>query len=286
MFRTSCGTRATATPSSTPASSSTTATRLADVALTLTPNHRTTIGRITITGTQKVAPRRSRQRAHVRDRATCIGQSDVLESQRNLYESNLFRLAAIEVPPQRDSVKNVNIDVTEAPLHEARVGPGFNNVDFLQFQAHYTAYNLLRRRAPARRRRDRRQPARAGALGARVRSANVAADVGRRRTCRRSCSRRTTRASTSSSRRFCARRRGGGRRVHAPHDQSRRVHRRGYGGQVTFTHEVATARAGELQLPVRAQSRRGERHVLLRELRRLRHAHDHARCARTSRCRR
>src|SRR5581483_3599189 len=32
---------------------------------------------------------------------------------------------------------------TEAPLHEARVGPGLSNIDFLQFQTHYTAYNLL-----------------------------------------------------------------------------------------------------------------------------------------------
>ena len=41
------------------------------------------------------------------------------------------------------SVKNVTIDVTEAPLHEARVGPGLNNIDFLQFQSHYTSYNLF-----------------------------------------------------------------------------------------------------------------------------------------------
>src|SRR5262249_42012611 len=35
------------------------------------------------------------------------------------------------------------IGVTEAPLHEARVGPGLNSVDFLQFQSHYTAYDFL-----------------------------------------------------------------------------------------------------------------------------------------------
>ena len=102
------------------------------------PNRLTTVGRITVTGTSGSTSATIRQLDHVRQ-GDLFRQSDVLESQRNLYESNLFRLATIDVPVQFDSVKNVNIDVTEAPLHEARVGPGLNNVDFLQFQAHYTA---------------------------------------------------------------------------------------------------------------------------------------------------
>jgi len=116
---------------------------LADVALSITPNRRTTIGKITIAGNRQI------------DVSTILNtitfttgdlyrQSSVLESQRNLYESNLFRQAAIDVPPQpHDSVKAVTIEVTEAPLHDARIGPGLNNVDFLQFQTHYTSYNLF-----------------------------------------------------------------------------------------------------------------------------------------------
>ena len=119
-----------------------TTAHLADVRLTLTPNHRTTVGKITITGTNKVSE------ATVRHSITfqtgdLYRLSDVLDSQRNLYESNLFRLATIDVPVQYDSVKDVNIDVTEAPLHEAQLGPGLNNVDFLQFRGHYTDYNLF-----------------------------------------------------------------------------------------------------------------------------------------------
>ena len=117
-------------------------TRLADVGIALTPNHRTTIGRITVTGTQRVNVKTIRNSITFTT-GDLYRQSDILESQRNLYESNLFRLVAIEVPPQYDTVKNVNIDVTEAPLHEARFGPGLNNVDFLQFQSHYTSYNLF-----------------------------------------------------------------------------------------------------------------------------------------------
>jgi len=116
---------------------------LADVTLRLTPNRRTTIGRITIAGNRQVNTKTIRNSITF-STGDLYRQTDVLESQRNLYESNLFRLAAIYVPPQPfDSVKDVTIDVTEAPLHEARLGPGINNVDFLQFQANYTSYNLF-----------------------------------------------------------------------------------------------------------------------------------------------
>ena len=117
-------------------------THLTDVALTFTPNHRTVVGHITITGTNRVNPATIRN-AITFQTGDIFRLSDVLESQRNLYESNLFRLAAIQVLPQPDSVKDVDIGVTEAPLHEMRMGPGLNSVDFLQFQTHFTAYDLF-----------------------------------------------------------------------------------------------------------------------------------------------
>lgn len=116
--------------------------RLADVALTLTPNRRTTIGRVTVSGNNRVGVN-TILNSLTFNTGDLYRQTDILESQRNLYESNLFRLAMIDVPVQYDSVKNVTVDVTEAPLHEARLGPGLSTVDFLQFQSHYTAYNLF-----------------------------------------------------------------------------------------------------------------------------------------------
>jgi len=116
--------------------------RVGDVAMTLTPNRRTTIGKISIAGNQRVNTT-TIQNSLTFQTGGLYRQTDILESQRNLYESNLFRLAAIDVPPQYDSVKNVIVDVTEAPMHEARVGPGISSVDFFQAQAHYTAYNML-----------------------------------------------------------------------------------------------------------------------------------------------
>jgi outer membrane protein insertion porin family len=116
--------------------------RLADVGLLLTANRPTTIGRVTISGNDKVSVG-TILNSLTFNTGDLYRRKDILQSQRNLYESNLFRLAAIDVPPQYDSVKNVNIDVTEAPMHDAQVGPGFSNLDFLQVRAHYSAYNLL-----------------------------------------------------------------------------------------------------------------------------------------------
>jgi outer membrane protein insertion porin family len=115
---------------------------LADVVMKLTPNRRTTIGRLTISGNKRVGVN-TILNSLTFGTGDLYRQADILESQRNLYESNLFRLAVIDVPPQYDSVKNVNIDVTEAPLHEARIGPGLSTLDFLQVQGHYTSYNLF-----------------------------------------------------------------------------------------------------------------------------------------------
>jgi outer membrane protein assembly factor BamA len=118
------------------------ASNLADVEMTSTLNRRTTIGQIVINGTEQIDRETILNSITLRS-GNLFRHSDVLESQRNLYESNLFRQATIVVPPQRDSVKNVQITVIEAPLHEARIGTGLTNVDFAQLDGRYTSYNLL-----------------------------------------------------------------------------------------------------------------------------------------------
>lgn len=116
--------------------------RLADVRFTLIPNQTTYIGSLVINGLEKVSRQTVLNSITLR-----VGElyraSDVLESQRNLFESNLFRLAAVEVPPQFDSVKQVTITLAESPLHEAHYGVGVTNLDFFQADAQYTAFNLL-----------------------------------------------------------------------------------------------------------------------------------------------
>jgi outer membrane protein assembly factor BamA len=116
--------------------------RLADIRLSLIPNHTTYVGDIVINGLEKVSRQTVLNSIAIR-RGDLFRASDVLESQRNLFESNLFRLAAVEVPPQFDSIKTVTITVSESPLHEAHVGVGVTNIEFIQTDAKYSAFNLL-----------------------------------------------------------------------------------------------------------------------------------------------
>jgi outer membrane protein assembly factor BamA len=116
--------------------------RFADVRLTLIPNHATYVGDIIVNGLERVSRQTVLNSIELRP-GNLFRASDVLESQRNLFESNLFRLAAVEVPPQFDSVKTVTINVVESPLHEREIGVGVTNVEFLQADGKFTAYNLL-----------------------------------------------------------------------------------------------------------------------------------------------
>lgn len=116
--------------------------RTARVQFRLVPNHVTTVGQIVITGAEKVSPSVVLNSLSFKP-GDLYRRSDVIESQRNLYESSLFKLAALDVPQTFDSAKTVNVLLREAPLHEARLSTGFNTVDYIQTEGRYTAYNLL-----------------------------------------------------------------------------------------------------------------------------------------------
>jgi outer membrane protein insertion porin family/translocation and assembly module TamA len=114
----------------------------AQVTIAIAPGKRATVGAITVRGNEEIAARTIVNTLTL-ETGKLFRRSDVLQSQRNLYESNLFRQAIVEVPPQADSVKDVVITVTEAPLHEARVGGGFNTIEFFQVDGRFTHYNVL-----------------------------------------------------------------------------------------------------------------------------------------------
>ena len=118
------------------------AQRTGTVLFRLTPNPRTTVQSVTVSGNEKISEQTIRNSIIVRP-GGLFKRNDVLESQRTLYESNLFRQARISVPATRDSAKQVNVEVIEGKLHNVRVGGGFNNVDFFQTEAQYTHFNLL-----------------------------------------------------------------------------------------------------------------------------------------------
>jgi outer membrane protein insertion porin family/translocation and assembly module TamA len=123
------------------------AAHLATVSFTLNPKYKTTVEDIVISGNQRVNDRTIRKSLtfHVGE---IFQRSEMLRSQRALYESNLFRRAAIEPRPPidiatPDSAKVVVVTVQEAPPREARTSAGFNTVDFFQVEGRFTNYNFL-----------------------------------------------------------------------------------------------------------------------------------------------
>jgi len=118
------------------------ASNTAQVQFRLVANHLTTIDNVVITGLDEISPKTVLNLLTFR-KGDLYRRSTVLESQRALYESNLFRLAALDVPQSFDTAKTVNVVLREAQLHEARVSVGFNTVDFVQTEGRFTHYNLL-----------------------------------------------------------------------------------------------------------------------------------------------
>jgi outer membrane protein assembly factor BamA len=116
--------------------------RSATVLLRAIPNWRTTVGTITVRGNEHVNAETIQNSIMLRT-GRMFRFVDLAESQRNLYESNLFRLAMFSIAPRPDSVKNVNIDVRETKLQEARIAGGFNTIDFIQTDGRYTNYNTF-----------------------------------------------------------------------------------------------------------------------------------------------
>jgi outer membrane protein assembly factor BamA len=115
--------------------------RRAAVAMRVYPNWPTTVGNIVVLGNKRVATQTILDMLLLRPGRPFI-RNDMLESQRTLYTSNLFRLASI-LPPTGDSIKRVEIQVVEAPLHDARVGTSTDNVNYVQMEAGFSAHNLF-----------------------------------------------------------------------------------------------------------------------------------------------
>jgi outer membrane protein insertion porin family len=118
------------------------AARRATVLLRVKPNQQTTVGTITVRGNQEVNVRTIQNSILLRP-GRVFRYYDFVESQRNLYESNLFRLALFSVPPDQGPVKDINIDLRETKMREARSAAGFTNVEYLQGDGSFTNYNTF-----------------------------------------------------------------------------------------------------------------------------------------------
>lgn len=112
----------------------------AAIAVGVDPKWRATVDSIRVEGNDKISDRTILNSLTLKP-GDIYRRSEIVTSQRNLYESNLFRRAVIVLPPQGDSAKRIQVTVQEAPLHEVRASFGFNTVDFVQTEGRYTNYN-------------------------------------------------------------------------------------------------------------------------------------------------
>ena len=124
-----------------------TASRRAVVSFTLNPKYKTTVEDIVVTGNEGVDERTIRKSLTFRV-GDIFRRSEMLRSQRALYESNLFRRAAIEPRPPidiatPDSAKVIVVTLQESPPREARVSAGFNTIDFVQVEARFSHFNFM-----------------------------------------------------------------------------------------------------------------------------------------------
>lgn len=145
-----------------------TATRQAVIAIAVDPGPRSVVGDVHVHGREEVSERTIRNSLLFKPGEVFV-LDDLLRSQRALYESGLFRRAALfvvqagervpcatfdgglnndesDVPPDSvrpDSVKRVEVCVEEGDLREARASAGFNTVDFFQIEGRFAHLNFF-----------------------------------------------------------------------------------------------------------------------------------------------
>jgi outer membrane protein insertion porin family len=112
----------------------------AHLRVVIDPGPRTVLRELDIQGNDDVSDRTISDALMLR-RGRVLRNTDIAGSQRSLYESNLFHEARVVVPEQADSAKRVEIEVREAPPRSARVGAGFNTIEFIQTEARFTHFN-------------------------------------------------------------------------------------------------------------------------------------------------
>ena len=145
-----------------------TATRRATVVIGIESGPQSIVGEIRISGAEKVSEKAIRNSLLFKTGDT-FRLDEMLRSQRALYESGLFRRAALFIAPtggrpvcevfasgmlsdagsgadsatRVDSVKRIEVCVEEGPQREARASTGFNTVDFLQVEGRFSHLNFL-----------------------------------------------------------------------------------------------------------------------------------------------
>ena len=121
-----------------------TAANTANVEISLNPRWIATVSDIIVEGNEKVDTR-TILKSLTLSPGKIFKRSELLKSQRALYESNLFKRASIDIPRQGDSSKVLVVNLVEAPLRETRLSAGFNTIEFFQVDGRFTHYNFFGR---------------------------------------------------------------------------------------------------------------------------------------------
>lgn len=114
----------------------------AAITITMHPKWRATIADIEIVGENRVAEKTIRKSLTFKA-GDLYKRTELLRSQRALYESNLFKRAILDVPKQGDSNKVVVVTLEESPPRESRASLGFNTVDFFQVEGRFQHNNFM-----------------------------------------------------------------------------------------------------------------------------------------------
>lgn len=120
--------------------------RSASVALEAAPGRRAFIGRITVVGTERIDSSLVRKLLVARP-GRRFSQEELFQSQRNLYESDLFRFASVNIdsvafPPNSDSVPLL-VQVNEGKRRRIRGGLGYATNDCFRGSLGWTSRDFL-----------------------------------------------------------------------------------------------------------------------------------------------
>ncbi len=116
--------------------------------LTVTAGPRARIGAIRIevtplAGKKQQIPTRIVRRIMGLDSGRLFRESEIIDAQRALYQTEAYQHVSITPDSGSDSLVTLYASLAEAPMHSARVGAGYGTLDCFRVTGEFTDYNFL-----------------------------------------------------------------------------------------------------------------------------------------------
>ena len=124
------------------------ATRTASIEYEVVPGPRARVGDIRIEGNRSVSGR-TIQRSLAGRRGDVFTQDALYDSQRSLYQTDLFRYVSVGIAPGdsvvggNDSLVRVDVQVNEGARSRLRAGVGYGTIDCVRSQATFSTGNFI-----------------------------------------------------------------------------------------------------------------------------------------------